>query len=384
MKVRLGKRTSIAAYVCSIFTLLFWSIDPAWAQGRSQEVKWTHYGIRPLAMGNAFVAVADDYNALFYNPAGLARLKTWTGELINPGFELSKNTLGFIDSVTELQSSGKSSASDTLDLFSEHLGENQHFAFQWTPHLIFPGFGIGLGSELAANLAFHREIAADVDIGPRMILPISYARNFLDDRLSVGVSAKMVARGGVNREFDIQTLEAFTKKKDGDGKTNQPQLSDYVEGGTGYGADVGMLFTPIKPMEPTIGVSVTDVGGTPYHQANINGNAVGAPPDRLPSVNVGTSLKPYVSGPISVLTAVDMHSVNQPFSFTKKLNLGSEVSVGHILKIGVGLHQGYFTSGFQLDVGLLKLRAVTYAEELGAAAGESMDRRYALQLKLII
>ena len=39
------------------------------------EGAWTHYGVRPLGMGNAFVAVADDFNSLFYNPAGLARLK---------------------------------------------------------------------------------------------------------------------------------------------------------------------------------------------------------------------------------------------------------------------------------------------------------------------
>jgi len=32
-------------------------------------------GARPLAMGGAFVGIADDGNALFYNPAGLARVK---------------------------------------------------------------------------------------------------------------------------------------------------------------------------------------------------------------------------------------------------------------------------------------------------------------------
>jgi hypothetical protein len=34
----------------------------------------TLQGIRPLGMGDAFVAVVDDRNALYYNPAGLARL----------------------------------------------------------------------------------------------------------------------------------------------------------------------------------------------------------------------------------------------------------------------------------------------------------------------
>jgi hypothetical protein len=32
-------------------------------------------GARPLSMGNAFVALADDINAMYYNPAGIVRLK---------------------------------------------------------------------------------------------------------------------------------------------------------------------------------------------------------------------------------------------------------------------------------------------------------------------
>jgi hypothetical protein len=40
-------------------------------------------GIRPMAMGGAFVAVANDENALFYNPAGLARINYWRFTLPN-------------------------------------------------------------------------------------------------------------------------------------------------------------------------------------------------------------------------------------------------------------------------------------------------------------
>ncbi|MEW6481559.1 MAG: hypothetical protein AB1397_00885, partial [bacterium] len=32
-------------------------------------------GARPLSMGNAFVAVADDIHSIFYNPAGIANIK---------------------------------------------------------------------------------------------------------------------------------------------------------------------------------------------------------------------------------------------------------------------------------------------------------------------
>lgn len=32
-----------------------------------------HRGVRPLGMGGAFTAVADDHNAIYYNTAGLAQ-----------------------------------------------------------------------------------------------------------------------------------------------------------------------------------------------------------------------------------------------------------------------------------------------------------------------
>ena len=53
-------------------------------------------------MGNAYVAVADDYNALFYNPAGLARLEEWDGEFLNPTLEIGKSTVDFINELLEL------------------------------------------------------------------------------------------------------------------------------------------------------------------------------------------------------------------------------------------------------------------------------------------
>ena len=35
-------------------------------------------GARPLGMGRAYVAVADDANAVFANPAGLGLQKSWS------------------------------------------------------------------------------------------------------------------------------------------------------------------------------------------------------------------------------------------------------------------------------------------------------------------
>ena len=55
------------------FALLAWLcfLQPAEAQIRNQ----VFVGTRPLSMGEAFVAVADDGNAIYWNPAGLGRME---------------------------------------------------------------------------------------------------------------------------------------------------------------------------------------------------------------------------------------------------------------------------------------------------------------------
>jgi opacity protein-like surface antigen len=359
----------------------------------ADELHWTHFGLRPLAMGNAFVAVADDYNSLFYNPAGLARLKDWEGEFFNPYAEISNNTIQAYPDFSKLLSSSTGDIDSVLDFLQKNTGKTEHFAAGLTPHLVFPGFGFGLGADLDASVVIHRDITADVDFGPTIIAPVAVAKSFFEDRLSVGAGVKFIVQGGINHEFSINDIQAFTSNSgsstSGSGGTSTgPKLSDFVEGGYGVGADVGFLFTPIKTMSPTLGVSITDVGGTPFlSKFNVNGEATALPEARLPSVNAGVSLKPWEAHNMYLLTAADADAVNQPVHYSKKFNLGAEWGYGSIIKVDAGLHQGEFSGGFSFDVLLFTLRFVTYTEQLGTIAGQDPnleDRRYALQLKLLI
>ena len=349
-----------------------------------RELKWTHYGVRPLAMGNAYVAVADDYNALFYNPAGLARLESWRGELLNPTIGASSNTISTIKDFSNLASSNSSGVDATLNTFESLTGKPQWINIGVSPHLIFPGVGIGLGLDVGGSMVIHRTITADVDAGATAILPIAFAKNFLEDRLSLGVAVKGVFKQGVEREFSLADITAFSKKSaDSSGNT----LKDYVVGGKGMGVDLGMLFTPVSVGEPTIGISIADLGGTPYSAMSSGNIKLGAPKPREPAVNTGISFKPIKTGSYYVLTTMDAHAINQPIHYSKKLNFGAEWGFGKVLKVQAGLHQGSLSGGFQLDAWLLVLRFATYTEQLGHVAGESKaaaDRRYLAQLKLLL
>ena len=82
----------------------------------AEELRWTHFGVRPLGMGNAFVGQADDFNALYYNPAGLAWLKTWTFEVLALRGEVSANTTNAISDISSFAKSGSGSTDATIDL----------------------------------------------------------------------------------------------------------------------------------------------------------------------------------------------------------------------------------------------------------------------------
>jgi hypothetical protein len=298
---------------------------------------------------------------------------------------VSSSTFSAFNKVQTLAQGSIGGVDSVLDLLEENTGKSQYVAFGLTPHLVAPGFGFGVGLDIPVSIAIHRDISVDIDAGPRVLLPVALATNLLEDRLSLGASVKLALAGGVSREFSINDIDAFSKKGDG---SSGPKLSDYVEGGAGLGVDVGLLFTPIKTMAPTLGLSVTDLGGTTYtKKLDVGGTALGTPNLRLPSVNTGISLTPWEAKGMYLRTSVDAHAINQPEHFSKKFNLGVEWGYGSLIKVQGGLHQGEFSGGFEFDVFLLAIRFVTYTEQLGVVAGENdnlRDRRYALQLKLLI
>lgn len=344
----------------------------------SREHRWTHFGLRPLAMGNAWVAVADDYNALFYNPAGLARIKSWDGEFFNPALEVSKKTL---DIMKEVQSAGGSlfaDTSDALQFLKDHAGETHHLAFYLTPHFIMPGFGFGIGLDTGFSLVSHNTINIDIIGGVTATIPFAVAKNFLEDRLSLGASLKMMLQTGVDHSFTLQDLTLLSEENG---------LKDLLIAGRGVGFDAGFLFTPIRPMEPTLGVSVMDIGGTHFVKMGSLNDQGQTPSVRRPSVNTGVSLKPVQIGSMYVLTSLDAHFLNQPVHFSHKLNLGLEFGYSDLLKIQMGLKEGYGTAGIQIDAGLLNLRLATYAVDHAPLVGSHeklVERRFAFQIKLLI
>ncbi len=118
-------------------------------------------GARPVAMGGAYTALADDANALFWNPAGLA---------LGPGFSADITMMKLVQSVSYASAGlvaplGHGLAAgcaggylNTSDIRRDELGQEvgtfglSDLAFgpglAWQP---LPGLGVGLGAKYVAS-----------------------------------------------------------------------------------------------------------------------------------------------------------------------------------------------------------------------------------------
>jgi hypothetical protein len=68
---------------------------------------------------------------------------------------------------------------------------------------------------------------------------------------------------------------------------------------------------------------------------------------------------------------------DQDNDIAKRIRLGVECKFLDIIFVRAGLYQGYFTAGLNLEARVVRLDLLTYAEEVGAYAGQRADRRYA-------
>ncbi|MDR3048906.1 MAG: DUF5723 family protein [Elusimicrobiota bacterium] len=70
-------------------------------------------GIRPMGMGGAFVAVSDDENAVFYNPAGITQRKSWLLGIFSLGAAINTETISVVsDAMDVLDDKGNGSGGD--------------------------------------------------------------------------------------------------------------------------------------------------------------------------------------------------------------------------------------------------------------------------------
>ena len=350
----------------------------AQAEAPSLRIPSHMVSARPASLGGAFTAVADDQNALFYNPAGLAFLDSTFFSLADIEFFASLGSGGIgdlIDDATKISSAASKVASekdtakqiDNISSLGELVSSKSAVAgSKLQMYLARKRWGLALTGGVASGLGIHSKLLPEVldlallaDVDARF----GYSHPLFDGKVSLGAAPyyKLRAQGG---RANLSLNEALEPEN---------SMKSLVSVGQGIGLDLGLMVRPVAAMSPTFGLAILNVGDTRLRFAGntifksveflSDAEKVGAPDSIKQIVNAGFSISP-IDGRGFVRLSGELREINRPTAAELKPAFGVEGGFrSNFIRTlaSAGWGNGGWSAGLELRA-FVKLRLSSYIE----------------------
>ncbi len=327
-----------------------------------------------MGMGNAYTAVANDEDSVFYNPAGLAQIRRMRFNFINPKLEASK------DDYSSVQDIGDAAEQFDASAVSKLFGKNIYANGSMFPNIAFPHFLLGFIYQGEFHLQARNKAMPRVEtrylLDRGLVGGFAFELRGLSRRhfLRLGTSVKWITRRGFDTTIPLAKLMAADKS----------YFKSLLKGpASGVGLNVGLQYDiPIALTDDLIiGSAWQDVGDTDF-ASRVNGDG---PPKIRNNLSAGLgwihrfSKKSTAMQNIKV-TAEARHLTEENRDPRLKAHLGMELDLDSIF-LRFGMNDLAYTAGVGLDMWLIRVAAATYAVETQTLAGMDKERRFALQLE---
>ncbi|MBI2601685.1 MAG: hypothetical protein HYW48_01400 [Deltaproteobacteria bacterium] len=341
----------------------------------AQEYPYLFRSAYFLGRGDTGIALAEGYEAIFYNPAGVAISDGILNEVIfvSPTFEISQDTRDVVKEVFVQDE-------DPTNTLRERLGEPQHFGVNNFTGVLLKRVALGVFvSQTASALVFRDPTlgaSEGVDAGARLDggLVFSLASWTWKRNLYFGFTGKYIVRS--QGAFAANAAEA--------NQVTELNSEKLAMTGTGFGGDFGVMYRGEAKRAPfSLGLTVQDIGGTSFSPTTKTELAKAERPikDIKQTVNAGLALEPGTrASKFRVLADVRDLLDETKMDFAKKVHIGGELTVLNVVGFTFGLNQGYPTFGMFADLPFLRADLGFYSEELGEKAGHRPDTRYFFRL----
>ncbi len=346
-------------FLSSLFLFSFFIFN---SKVQAQEIRENYINARAAGMGNAFSAVVDDHNALFYNPAALDRVKGFHLALV--GLQVGTDA---IDAFTNYQNATSSNYATIIQQFYGKqiwMGLADCFAFSMSD-FGFAGFDFLNLSFILHNPAYSNvtlTVTNDNGIVTGFALPL------IPDILRFGIAFKRVTRYGGSLKLGPGTVASLSNAY------LTSLLNNY---GIGYGADAAFLLEAPGGVHPALTFVWQNIGQTFFVPS------VGsvAPPPMDNNVTLGFS-STFDLPMLKIRPAIDFqHMTLAGEQIGMLLHMGVELEFS-LFSIRGGVNQGYYTAGASINLKYFSVDFATYGTELGAYAGQTEDRRYIASLTI--
>jgi hypothetical protein len=323
---------------------------------------------RSMAMGGTGVALADDEYALFHNPAGLAGQETRRFRILGLTLEAS------VDTYSVVSTSLSAFSNFSISSLNQLMGKDINLRAGLVPMIQLPHFAITYFVDVQGSLNEFNLANPTFTLGDMITHGVQAGMgwNLLKggkkstEELRVGIAGKMLFRKG--GFYDIGTAGFLQATSNGKQYINN-LLGSY---GTGFGVDLGLQYVNKVGRDTNLfaGYSMTDVGGTKFSDPHAS------PIPMNISLGVGAEKNLEL---FKVKVDADFRNINAATSFANKTHFGTELSLP-LFDLDLGLSQMNLTFGATFDVWILRVSAVSYAEEYGIQFHQDTSRKYLLQV----
>ncbi|MGZ3694320.1 MAG: hypothetical protein ACXWQO_09065, partial [Bdellovibrionota bacterium] len=311
-------------------------------------------GVVPFGMGRAYSAVADDWLALHYNPAGLALVKKVDIQLFDVRLESNRDVLQSYQNVSNMGKSSNSLANTMNSFVGKHIMADITNQSQIT----VPNFAVGLGYD----------VHADVDL-QNAAYPTTFTRYTKDLVLSMGGAVA----AGPKKELRLGSAVRVIHRTGGMRYLDIPEIAGskstlkekFTQSGSGMAGDIGMQYRLPNTGRTEVTTSFVwhDIGKTSYGGAMEQNRPTRTDDDMVAGLGVrfpigGTKNRRLERryGPTrsssSLTFAFDYSHLNISPSreqLPKHIHLGTNLDLP-ILSLQLGLNQTSLTAGMGFDL----------------------------------
>ena len=395
------KRSSIQ---CAVRYFAFLSAAPALLSQASDGTRQLlpagefYTSTREAALGGAAVAVADDGDAIFYNPAGIGREDGDKPDILRgaafPNFTLGMNKSTFELYRAYVKGNEKSKAQAIEQTLAAANGK-QVITGQVSlfPYFTIGRFQIGFLSHSQGDGYVSKLNVAKESQFSTPDQPLSYDAQVKMQASSVaaivtGMSIPLSpnASAGVSGRFGQRaTLYRGLEVSDSVVRKSSESYGKFLNKTKGIGVDLGVLTTdPKLAGTPSFGVAVHDLGNTVYKGSSATQH------DEMEKMNVvaGASFRPLNNSTSYTLVSVQGAHLNDGrVALRDKFGVGAEVGIGGRdsrapFSIRAGHNMRAPSVGVGADLLFLRADATYYGKALDGADGVRVDPRFLIRMSV--
>lgn len=333
---------------------------------------------RSLGMGGTSVAIADDQQALFCNPAGLGMRTTSAYSVLSAFAERNEDYDTVNDHIEKLTDSDTSAGrTGNFDNLMAAMGKTGHQAWSSTAYYLgSTGFGMAASYREAETFSVENPSSPQVKsrVDKDTVLSGSFARTYGESQILFkdratgwwGGTVKFATRKTADQTFYARDFAALTPAA----------LKDTDRNGVALDFDLGALWQLNNAWQTTLGLYAGNLLNSEFSEQ------AGSLKRQFA---IGTSIKPLTGPPErneKLLLAADYWETGDNTTALTKVRLGMQLRVSKYVHLLAGLRSGYPTAGLAFAWHDLKIQAATYGEELGQRPGEREDRRQSITATL--